>query len=37
MGSQEWVERGLGLEKDGGLKEATDWQKVRSSFHQDSY
>lgn len=37
MGSQEWVERGMGLEKDGGLKEKGDWAKVRSSFHQDSY
>ena len=37
MGSQEWVERGMGLEKDGGKKEAEDWQKVRSHYHQDSY
>ena len=37
MGSQEWVERGMGLEKDGGRKEAEDWQKVRSNYHQDSY
>ena len=37
MGSQEWVERGMGLEKDGGRKEAQDWQKVRSNYHQDSY
>lgn len=37
MGSQEWVERGMGLEKDGGRKEAEDWMKVRSGFHQDSY
>ena len=37
MGSQEWVERGMGLEKDGGRKEAEDWQKVRSHYHQDSY
>ena len=37
MGSQEWVERGMGLEKAGGRKEAEDWQKTRSSYHQDSY
>lgn len=37
MGSQEWVERGMGLEKAGGKKEAEDWQKVRSHYHQDSY
>lgn len=37
MGSQEWVERGMGLEKAGGKKEADDWQKVRSNYHQDSY
>lgn len=37
MGSQEWVERGMGLEKDGGKKEQQDWQKVRSHWQQDSY
>jgi len=37
MGSQEWVERGMGLEKSGGKKEQQDWQKVRSHYHQDSY
>lgn len=37
MGSQEWVERGMGLEKDGGKKEADDWAKTRSHYHQDSY
>lgn len=36
MGSQEWVERGLGLEKDGGRKEQDDWKKVRSAWKQDS-
>lgn len=30
MGSQAWVERGLGLEKDGGKKDAESWRKVRS-------
>ncbi|KAK5133791.1 hypothetical protein LTR08_007220 [Meristemomyces frigidus] len=36
MGSQEWVERGLGLEKSGGKKEADSWQKVKSNWRQDS-
>jgi len=37
MGSQEWVERGMGLEKDGGKKEADDFKRVRSNYMQDSY
>ncbi|KXL49728.1 hypothetical protein M433DRAFT_154251 [Acidomyces richmondensis BFW] len=37
MGSQEWVERGMGLEKDGGKKEADDFKKVRSRWREDSY
>ncbi|EME44045.1 hypothetical protein DOTSEDRAFT_71749 [Dothistroma septosporum NZE10] len=37
MGSQEWVERGLGLEHRGGKKEADDWAKVRGHWRQDSY
>ena len=37
MGSQEWVERGLGLEEKGGKKDVADWQKARSHYHQDSY
>lgn len=36
MGSQEWVERGLGLEKRGGKKEMEGWQKVRSRWKEDS-
>ncbi|TAQ91611.1 hypothetical protein B7494_g125 [Chlorociboria aeruginascens] len=36
MGSKEWVERGLGLEKDGGKKERDDWAKVRSRQMEDS-
>nr|POE54400.1 protein afg1 [Quercus suber] len=36
MGSQEWVERGMGLERDGGRKEKDDWARVKSNFHQDS-
>jgi len=36
MGSQEWVERGMGLEKDGGKKEKDSWDKVRSRQMEDS-
>jgi protein AFG1 len=36
MGSKQWVERGLGLEKDGGKKERDDWQKTRSRHMEDS-
>jgi protein AFG1 len=36
MGSVEWVERGMGLEKDGGRKEQDDWKRVRSAWRQDS-
>ncbi|KAH9210967.1 AFG1-like ATPase-domain-containing protein [Leptodontidium sp. 2 PMI_412] len=36
MGSREWVERGMGLEKDGGKKEKDDWQRVRSKQLEDS-
>ncbi|KAF2137996.1 uncharacterized protein K452DRAFT_277651 [Aplosporella prunicola CBS 121167] len=36
MGSQEWVERGLGLEKLGGRAEKESWQKVRSRWREDS-
>ncbi len=37
MGSQEWVDRGLGLEHRGGKKDAEDWAKTRSHYMQDSY
>ncbi|CAK4031881.1 probable AFG1-ATPase family gene [Lecanosticta acicola] len=37
MGSQEWVERGLGMEHRGGEKERADWTKVKGQWHQDSY
>lgn len=37
MGSQEWVERGLGIEGAGGRKAEEDWQKVRSRWREDSY
>jgi peroxisome-assembly ATPase len=36
MGSREWVERGMGLEKDGGKKEKDSWQRVRSRQMEDS-
>ena len=35
MGSQEWVERGLGMEKLGGKKERDGWMKVRSQWRED--
>lgn len=36
MGSQQWVERGMGLESLGGKKEHDAWQKVRSLRMEDS-
>ncbi|KAL1836755.1 hypothetical protein VTK73DRAFT_4931 [Phialemonium thermophilum] len=36
MGSTEWVERGMGLEKEGGKKEKDDWDKTRSRQMEDS-
>lgn len=36
MGSRQWVERGMGLEKEGGKKEKDDWAKVRSRRMEDS-
>jgi protein AFG1 len=36
MGSQEWVERGMGLERKGGKAEKDNWQKVRSKQFEDS-
>lgn len=35
MGSQEWVERGLGLEKRGGLQEKEAHSRVRSRWRED--
>jgi predicted ATPase len=35
MGSQEWVERGLGMEKRGGLQEKQEWGRVRSRWRED--
>jgi hypothetical protein len=36
MGSQEWVERGMGLEHKGGKAEQESWQRVRSRWREDS-
>ncbi|KAF2019413.1 hypothetical protein BU24DRAFT_386296 [Aaosphaeria arxii CBS 175.79] len=36
MGSQEWVERGMGLQTKGGEKEKEGWQRVRSRWREDS-
>jgi hypothetical protein len=36
MGSQEWVERGLGMEAKGGKGERDGWQRVRSRWREDS-
>lgn len=36
MGSREWVERGMGLESQGGRKERDTWAKVRSKQMEDS-
>ena len=36
MGSQDWVERGMGLEHKGGLGEKEGWQRVRSRWREDS-
>ncbi len=36
MSSQEWIERGLGLESKGGLGEKEGWQRVRSRWREDS-
>lgn len=36
MGSQDWVERGMGLEEKGGRPEMESWQRVRSRWREDS-
>ena len=36
MSSQEWVERGLGMEKRGGRSEMESWSRVRSRWREDS-
>jgi hypothetical protein len=35
MGSREWAERGLGLEKEGGRAEKEAWKVVRSRWRED--
>lgn len=35
MGSQEWVERGMGLEEKGGKVEKDNWKKTRSKWRED--
>lgn len=35
MGTQDWIERGMGLEKDGGRAEKEGWQRVRSRWRED--
>ncbi|KKA27657.1 hypothetical protein TD95_001254 [Thielaviopsis punctulata] len=35
MGSKEWVERGLGLERLGGKEEKESWDKTRSKMAED--
>ena len=36
MGSQNWVEEGVGMEHRGGLDEKLGWQRVRSRWREDS-
>ncbi|KAK3318864.1 AFG1-like ATPase-domain-containing protein [Apodospora peruviana] len=36
MGSKQWVERGMGLESQGGKKERDSWAKTRSRQMEDS-
>jgi protein AFG1 len=36
MGTQEWVERGLGMEHRGGVDEMEGWQRMRSRWREDS-
>ncbi|KAF2489438.1 mitochondrial ATPase [Lophium mytilinum] len=36
MGGREWVERGMGLENKGGLKEKEGWDRVRSRWREDT-
>jgi protein AFG1 len=36
MGSREWVERGMGLQEKGGLKEKESWDRVRSRWREDT-
>lgn len=36
MGSQDWVERGLGMESKGGKGEKEGWQRVKSRWREDN-
>jgi protein AFG1 len=36
MESKEWVERGMGLESQGGKQEQENWNKTRSRQMEDS-
>ncbi|KAI9741538.1 MAG: hypothetical protein M1818_004344 [Claussenomyces sp. TS43310] len=36
MGSQDWVERGMGLEVKGGKQEKVNWQEARTRLTEDS-
>ena len=36
MSSQEWIERGLGLDRRGGKSEMESWGRVRSRWREDS-
>jgi protein AFG1 len=35
MGSQEWIERGMGMESKGGKSEKDSWGRVRSRWRED--
>jgi len=35
MGSQEWIEQGMGIEAKGGKSEMEAWQKTRSRWRED--
>jgi predicted ATPase len=35
MGSKEWIERGMGLEEQGGQGEKESWSRVRSRWRED--
>ena len=36
MGTQDWVERGMGLENKGGEREVGRWKRVRSRWREDA-
>lgn len=37
MGTQDYVERGLGMVNNGGLNEKEGWQRMRSRWREDSF